>query len=758
MSTDASLYLDKGAEGVEIVVGEVARSAKKSIRLRTSSIQIAFYPNIDMLAYFINILKNLAIEQNLKLQEVNLLKDDDLFKIAKLSNTLYIVYGLHSQIELVRRLNWKREVFTDENINILLLVNYEELVDLGNRAPDFWAFKNRFYVVKSLKIPLDRTFDLAKFEPSFSTSDSQISVERGENLKEMVFGELFDFNGNSSHFIVDLLNYAINSGQRDLADSIIETYDLKWRKLNDESNYLNYILHKSDHLANCHKSSMAIKQLKNLLRINAYAKSYETVFLILEKIVRISIKVNDIQSAKIYARKMQNVISGSEDKINSNMIKLLFAEIAFKQKEFEKSLEIIRSVDNPNDGTLHSALLIELDIYFGQGNPAKALDTIERYYSKLELADINMEFQKSVMLARAYQGIGDYEKSLNNLYTAIKYSAKVNLSNNFIAALHFSCARCAYYIENYELAETEISKVLDRSKNEETNIIVLCYDLLGSIYQQQNNVDKSLKNYIFALKLTKDEITKVNILNNIAKVYIDNNRTEKALEYSKDALVEAEKLKNLPLLFRAKLQRSIAISFIDQEIEAISLLCECETYYRSSKNAYLLGVTLERLGLAYFSVQNYTTAIEKLLLALELYKSDSDKTHTIYIMSYLADANYLIGQIKMAIEYAKKAFQTSVILKNIELMSSQLVRLSRYYLDYGNIRQAMFVNKFIQGNIRLILDEKEESEHILINSLINVKVNDRDKNYVDRNTNNLIEAALGIDSDTYLTLKNLLHI
>jgi tetratricopeptide (TPR) repeat protein len=105
-------------------------------------------------------------------------------------NQVGSVHGLHAQPEVVRRLNWGRERLTDKNKRIVFWLNFEELKDLAERAPDFWAFRNRQLVLSEYdgKIHLP--------EPDFYSANvlelSNLSLEskqnRAEALEELLKG------------------------------------------------------------------------------------------------------------------------------------------------------------------------------------------------------------------------------------------------------------------------------------------------------------------------------------------------------------------------------------------------------------------------------------------------------------------------------------------------------------------------------------------------------------------------------------------
>jgi tetratricopeptide (TPR) repeat protein len=749
MSINVSLYLDAQAQSIEKIASEIIRFAAKAVSSKIPSIQIAYYPNRDMLAYAINVLKDQCLENNLRMQEINLTKDDDLFKVAKHSNILYVAYGIHHQIELVRRLNWKREFFTDQNINLVLMVNYEELVDLGNRAPDFWAFKNRFYIIKSRKLVIDKTFDLAKFEPDIILPDIGISVERAEGLREMVFNDLFEFSKSSSRFVVDLLSYAVDTRKTELASRIIENYDQKWVGLNDSFNYLNYILRKSEYLHITGRTVEAIRDLKKIMISKEFSENDEYVVPILDKLIKLSLENKDTQLARVYTRKLKLIAVKIQSQFIIKNTDLLFAEICIAKKEYDKANNIIASIGNlEDDALIRKAMFLHAQIHFAQGNPVKAVEMTEEYYAQLSEKNGSANFQRDLTNARAYQNIGDYEKALNYLYSAILYVENTMVNNTYLAALHFSCARCAYYAFNYELSETEISKTLNlQSEKQDNDLTALCYDLLGSIYEQRNNNEKALKNYEYAAGVAKNPEIKLNIINNIVKVCIDTHHLEKAIELSKQAIFDAEELKNLPFIHRAKLQRAMVLSMLDDNILAISMLSECELYYRSIKDTNILTITLEQFGHLYFKLGDYNNAVIKFSLALDISKSNSDKSSTVYIMSYLSDSLYLNGKIQKAINISKNALRIAFDLEDMSILSSQLVRLSKFYLSNNNFRLVLAINELIDTKIRFILDEHEELEYQNILSLINARNNYLDMIYVSINREKILEASLGLDSE-----------
>jgi tetratricopeptide (TPR) repeat protein len=127
-----------------------------------------------------------------ELVDIDLRKPVNLLQIIEelKSNQVGSVHGLHAQPEVVRQLNWGRERLTDSNKRIVFWLNFEELKDLAERAPDFWAFRNRHLVLPEYdgKIHL--------IEPNLYSPNvlelSNLSLEakqnRAEALEELLRG------------------------------------------------------------------------------------------------------------------------------------------------------------------------------------------------------------------------------------------------------------------------------------------------------------------------------------------------------------------------------------------------------------------------------------------------------------------------------------------------------------------------------------------------------------------------------------------
>ncbi|CAN5442833.1 hypothetical protein BH24DEI1_BH24DEI1_08360 [soil metagenome] len=138
-------------------------------------------------------LKTYLAETDDVLVEVNLRDQQDLLEaVANLApNQIASVHGLHAQPELVRRLNWRREFFTDNNMRVVFWLNFEEVKDLVARAPDFWAFRNRHLMLEPS--PREAAHSTESRYHSFgvlelSNLPAQAKADRIEALGELLAG------------------------------------------------------------------------------------------------------------------------------------------------------------------------------------------------------------------------------------------------------------------------------------------------------------------------------------------------------------------------------------------------------------------------------------------------------------------------------------------------------------------------------------------------------------------------------------------
>jgi tetratricopeptide (TPR) repeat protein len=127
-----------------------------------------------------------------ELVDIDLRKPINLLEIVeKLKpNQVGSVHGLHAQPEVVRRLNWGRERLTDNNKRIAFWLNFEELKDLAERAPDFWAFRNRHLSLAPYdgKIYIPESSSYSHNVIELSNLSLEAKRNRAEALEELLEG------------------------------------------------------------------------------------------------------------------------------------------------------------------------------------------------------------------------------------------------------------------------------------------------------------------------------------------------------------------------------------------------------------------------------------------------------------------------------------------------------------------------------------------------------------------------------------------
>jgi hypothetical protein len=127
-----------------------------------------------------------------ELVDIDLRKPVNLLQVLEelKPNQVGSVHGLHAQPEVVRRLNWGRERLTDNNKRIVFWLNFEELKDLAERAPDFWAFRNRHLSLSpyngKIHIPESNSYPHNVIELSNLSLEAKRS--RAEALEELLEG------------------------------------------------------------------------------------------------------------------------------------------------------------------------------------------------------------------------------------------------------------------------------------------------------------------------------------------------------------------------------------------------------------------------------------------------------------------------------------------------------------------------------------------------------------------------------------------
>jgi serine phosphatase RsbU (regulator of sigma subunit)/lipopolysaccharide biosynthesis regulator YciM len=215
---------------------------------------------------------------------------------------------------------------------------------------------------------------------------------------------------------------------------------------------------------------------------------------------------------------------------------------------------------------------------------------------------------------------------------------------------------------------------------------VMCFHITNKIYAQPNPRIEKLEN---TLKMTRNDTTKVQILNNLYNEYLNaKESTAKIRKYAEEALHIAEKAKfvqgiiisadNVGNIYQLQGDYNKAIEFF---LKALSLK-------ENQKDNSKIADSYNRLGACYVLLNENEKALNFLEKALNIRQNSKDKLGIATTYTNLGIVFYKKTEYEKAIQYHQKALAMADSLLDRKLIANNLHRLGETFFQQNNIADA----------------------------------------------------------------------
>jgi signal transduction histidine kinase len=298
-----------------------------------------------------------------------------------------------------------------------------------------------------------------------------------------------------------------------------------------------------------------------------------------------------------------------------------------KQKYNRKAFEIII---NQKDDSINKVNLFKIaNRYYNMNDWKRYFET-----SKLILGRSNNSHD-TVNTAKAYTYLGDYyvKKDVSDsafycYYKAEKLYLKLNDNYN-IAKTQFSKASLRFNENDYFDSEITVFKALRIIKHIKANDLQYqCYNLLGILYNEREEYNKSLEFHNKALAILDDRSIpkefqyKATSLNNMGYVYLNLKNYSQAKKYFEEGLKQENLFAEKPSLYAMLLDNLAYAKFKLREKKDLPNLFYKALKIRDSLNI-TSGIIMNKTHLSeYYAFQNDTLkAIQYAKQALSLSRS-----------------------------------------------------------------------------------------------------------------------------------------
>ena len=254
----------------------------------------------------------------------------------------------------------------------------------------------------------------------------------------------------------------------------------------------------------------------------------------------------------------------------------------------------------------------------------------------------------------------DYTMSLYFLDEAKTLTEKINYKKG-IGDVYYVSSRVYYYKDEYQIAISYLNKAKNIYKDiESSEGLGKYYFGLGSIELLYGNDIKAIEAFQKALKIEEvnNNINGIVINQNaLAVVNIKKKNYGLALEYSKNTLNNKNKIKDESLISNAL----VTIGRIYKEIDSLSLAkkycLEALKLRQNLKDNRKIASSLYELGTIYNLNNEPLEAINRLNLALEIFKTLEEKTGEVICLIELSKAFQKLEQMNNSKNAVKKVLK-----------------------------------------------------------------------------------------------------
>ena len=238
----------------------------------------------------------------------------------------------------------------------------------------------------------------------------------------------------------------------------------------------------------------------------------------------------------------------SEDSLSTYLAKANDFNLTDKKREEYTQKAFITVINQANDSLGRVNLFKVANRYYNLNNWKGYKETVKLVLEKSESS------KDTVKIAKAYTYLGDYFQSQGIVDSAFSYYFKAEKmfitlkDNNNLAITRFNKALLQFNQSDFTGSEISAIKALSALRGEKTTENVYeCYNILGLIYNELGEYDKSIEYYDKALA-SIDANTPVvyqaraTTLNNMGLVYQNKNNHKEALPYFEQGLAQKKEL------------------------------------------------------------------------------------------------------------------------------------------------------------------------------------------------------------------------
>lgn len=396
-------------------------------------------------------------------------------------------------------------------------------------------------------------------------------------------------------------------------------------------------------------------------------------------------------------KKDQNV-NLSKDSLSTYLSLASDINLPFKYRQQYNKKAFATIIEQKDDSINKVNLFKVANRYYNMNDWASYLQT-----TKLIL-ERSKNSKDSVHMAKAYSYLGDYyrsqsisDSSFMNYFKAEKIYLKINDRHN-LAKTFLDKANLQYNGGDYFESEISVFKALRilKKENNVNDVLYDCYNLLGILYNEQEEFDKALELHQIALNTLEDKSIpadfqlKATSLNNIGFVYLRMSNYSKAKLYFQKSLDQ----KNL-----------------------------------YEQNTILYAIVLDNLAYAKFKLKESNGLPKQFFEALKIRDSLGVKSGVVLNKIHLSEYYAFNKDTFKAIQYSKQALALSKNSNKIRNILEALKQMA--VVDPKNA--SVYSREYIQLNDKMLKAERNMGEKFSRIEYETNEIKDQNSNLQEKN-------------------------
>lgn len=684
--TLSSMELD--TLSLEDIVSDILKSLIRSYRLKKSFIGIINFPNTTTRNDLLNNMRRILHAKGLGVNLIDLDDQDEIFD--NLTSDINILMGFHKKPESIKRLNWKREEIVASQYKIILLANPEEYVDLINRAPDFWAFKNKAYLASSSASQAESTAGIQIVYPLLKLSSNNVSEERVSAIKEIVDADIWEPSEQNIHLLLELIERLIARGAIDEAQRYTDKYSKSIASIGSDKINLAFEINESKILAAKREYSSAVRRIKKLIR----RAEEVNIRIELEKTLsEIYLMMPNIQDSTLHLNRALKLCGQSSDSLLKFEVYSLMLYILKLKGVVNEGIKIyMQNIESFGQDKYYDALLLVCDAYISASLPAAAISLLDNM--KDQVAGEHKVYRE-IILGNAYTSIDESDKAMQCSFNAIEQAKSIG-SITLLIKTRLNLARMMTYLGSFENSKSELDSVIKVISDKDIESKAYYHVAMAEYYDKQGDYDSSINHYRYAYDITDDtRLSKLDIINSLVKSLLDSGKIDTAMQYSEIATDLSLKHYNPPANHLASLHLAMCYMESGFQEKALPILKKLKVYYSTAGSIYLSGIVEQCLGKCCSYAGKLSEAIHHFESAVVRFEKAGRDSIAVDVGFSAAVMKSQLGEYEDALKTLSKYARRATEIKSPELLIDSIWSLMLIHYNCGMLSKSYSMARYL---------------------------------------------------------------